>query len=76
MAEKKDIVVRAVVRTGRGKNDARRARRNGQVPVTMYGGAGETVAALVPLGELAAILRSDSGRNTIFTLDVEGIEAS
>src|SRR5437870_9420958 len=76
MAEKKDIVLRATTRTGRGKNDARRARRNGQVPVTMYGGAGETVAALVPLGELAAILRSDSGRNTIFTLDVEGIEAS
>src|SRR5438552_3897636 len=76
MAEKKEITVRAVVREGRGKNDSRRARRSGQVPVTLYGGAGETVAALVPLGELAAILRSDAGRNTIFTLDVEGVEAS
>ena len=36
----------------------------------------ETVAALASLGELAAILRSDSGRNTIFTLDVEGVGAS
>jgi len=76
MVEKKDIVVRAVPREGRGKNDARRARRNGQVPVTVYGGAGETVSALAPLSELAAILRSDTGRNTIFTLDVEGVEAS
>src|SRR5436309_14957793 len=76
MAEKKDIVVRAVQRDGRGKNDARRARRNGQVPVTLYGGAGETVAALASLSELAAILRSDTGRNTIFTLDVEGIGPS
>ncbi len=76
MAEKKEITVRAVRREGRGKNDARRARREGQVPVTIYGGEGETVAALVSLRELAAILRSDSGRNTIFTLDVEGIGAN
>jgi large subunit ribosomal protein L25 len=76
MAEKKEITVRAVLREGRGKNDARRARRDGQVPVTIYGGEGETVAALVPLKELAAILRSDSGRNTIFTLDVEGVGAN
>ena len=76
MAEKKEIIVRAVVREGRGKNDARRARRDGQVPVTMYGGDGEAVAALAQLRDLAAILRSDTGRNTIFTLDVEGVEAA
>ena len=76
MAEKKEITVRAMMREGRGKNDARRARRDGQVPVTIYGGQGEAVSALAPLRELAAILRSDSGRNTIFTLDVEGVGAS
>jgi large subunit ribosomal protein L25 len=76
MAEKKEIVVRALSRDGRGKNDARRARRNGQVPVTIYGGKGETVAALAPASQLAAILRSDTGRNTIFTLDIEGVGAS
>lgn len=76
MAEKKEITVRAMSREGRGKNDARRARRNGQVPVTIYGGKGETVAALAPARELAAILRSDTGRNTIFTLDVEGMGAN
>ena len=76
MAERKDIVVRAVLREGRGKNDSRRARRKGQVPVTMYGGAGEPVAALAELRDLAAILRSDTGRNTIFTLDIDGVEAS
>jgi len=76
MAEKKDITVRAVPREGRGKNDSRRARRNGQVPVTMYGGGIDAVTALVPLRELAAILRSDTGRNTIFTLEVEGVEAT
>jgi len=76
MAEKKEIIVKAIQREGRGKNDARRARRAGQVPVTIYGGEGEAVAALAPLSELAAILRSDSGRNTIFTVDVEGVGAA
>src|SRR6266508_4492220 len=76
MAEKKEITVRASARSGRGKNDPRRARRAGQVPVTIYGGPGETVAALAQLSELAAILRSDTGRNTIFTLDVEGVGTS
>ena len=76
MSDKKDIIVRATPRAGRGKNDARRARREGQIPVTVYGGDGETIAALAPWGELAAILRSDSGFNTIFTLDVEGVGPS
>jgi len=68
MAEKKEIIVRALPREGRGKNDARRARREGKVPVIIYGGKGDSVAALAPLSELAAILRSDTGRNTIFTV--------
>lgn len=76
MAEKKDYKVQAKLRDGRGKNDARRARRSGLVPVTVYGGGSETVAAVAPLAELAAILRSESGRNTIFTIDVEGVGAS
>jgi large subunit ribosomal protein L25 len=76
MAEQKDITVRATAREGRGKNDARRARVAGMVPVTVYGGEGGTVAALAPLRDLAAILRSESGRNTIFTLDIEGVGSS
>ena len=76
MAEKKDYKVQAKVRDGRGKNDARRARREGMVPITVYGGGAETVAAVAPLRELAAILRSESGRNTIFTIDVEGVGES
>jgi large subunit ribosomal protein L25 len=76
MAEKNDIPVRATQREGRGKNDARRARREGLVPVTIYGGEGGSVSALAPLRDLAAILRSDSGRNTIFNLEIENLGAS
>src|SRR5215216_7457113 len=76
MAERAEITVRATRRDGRGKNDARRARREGLVPVTVYGGEGEPVSAVAPLRELAAILRSDAGHNSIFTLDVEGVGPS
>jgi len=76
MAERKDFKIQAKLRDGRGKNDARRTRRAGMVPVTVYGGGAETVAAVAPLSELAAILRSEAGRNTIFTIDVEGVGAS
>src|SRR3989441_11163865 len=76
MAERKEITLKAAPRDGRGKNDARRAHRSGQVPVTIYGGDGGAVSALAPLRELAAILRSDTGRNTIFTIDVEGVGLS
>jgi large subunit ribosomal protein L25 len=76
MAERKEITVRAELRQGRGKNDSRRLRARGLVPVTLYGGEGESVSAAAPLSELAAILRSDTGHNTIFTLDVDGVGAS
>ena len=76
MAEQKDITVVAKTREGRGKNDARRARAAGLVPVVVYGGEGGSVAALAPLRDLAAILRSESGRNTIFTLEIEGVGSS
>ena len=76
MAEKKEYKVQARLRSGRGKNDARRVRRDGMVPVTVYGGGAETLAAVAPLRDLAAILRSESGRNTIFTIEVDGIGSS
>src|ERR1044072_6499344 len=76
MAEKKDYRVQAKLRDGRGKSDARRARREGMVPITVYGGGAETVAAVAPARDLAAILRCESGRHTIFTIDVDGVGES
>ncbi len=70
MADK--VIVKAEIRESRGKNDSRRLRQAGKVPVTVYGGGGEAVAAVVELKALAAILRSDSGQNTIFSLDMSG----
>ncbi len=70
MADK--VIVKAEKREERGKNDSRRLRQAGKVPVVVYGGGGEAVAAAVELKDLAAILRSDTGQNTIFSLDMTG----
>jgi large subunit ribosomal protein L25 len=74
MAEK--VIVKAEVRNERGKNDARRLRAAGRVPVIVYGGGAETVAASASIKDLAAILRSDSGQNTVFSLDVTDADTS
>lgn len=73
MADK--IVVKAEKREGRGKNDTRRLRAAGKVPVVVYGGGGESVAAVADLKDLAAILRTDSGPNTLFSFEIEGVGA-
>jgi len=70
MAEK--IVVKAEKREDRGKNVNRRLRSEGKVPVVVYGGGTESLAAAADLKDLAAILRTDTGVNTVFSLDIAG----
>lgn len=70
MAEK--FVVKAEKRTELGKNANRRFRAEGKVPVVVYGGGTESVAAVAELKDLAAILRTDAGVNTVFSLDIAG----
>src|SRR5437016_4865501 len=60
------ILVEARPRDDRGKNAARRRRRQGQVPGVLYGGDGKSITLAVNAKQLAAILRSKSGHNTIF----------
>ena len=73
MAEK--FVIKAEIREGRGTNAARRLRREGKIPATVYGGGEDTLAISADHKQLAAILRSDSGANTLFTLDIDGHES-
>jgi len=60
------ITVEARPRDERGKNAARRLRRKGEVPAVLYGGEGNSLTLAVNAKQLAAILRSQSGHNTIF----------
>jgi large subunit ribosomal protein L25 len=70
MAEK--YTVKAEIRESRGKEAAKKMRREGRIPLVVYGGGQEALAVSANLAELAAILRSDTGPNTLFALDVQG----
>ena len=71
-----EILVNAKSRSDRGKNAARRLRRSGLVPGVVYGGKADTVAVAVDPKVLQKVLRSESGRNTILKLELDGSSTS
>ena len=70
MADK--IVVQGAPRATRGKNENRRLRLTGNVPAVLYGGKGEAIAVSVNTKQVSAILRSASGHNTLFQVNLGG----
>ena len=68
------IIVEASPRETRGKNAARRVRLTGQVPAVIYGGKGDSQALEINAKQVAAILRSASGHNTIFKIKIKNDE--
>ncbi len=66
------IVVEAAARATRGKNEARRLRLTGKVPAVLYGGKGDAITLSVNAKQVGAILRSESGSNTLFQVDMGG----
>jgi large subunit ribosomal protein L25 len=66
------IIVQGAPRTLRGKNEARRLRVTGNVPATLYGGKGEVQSLSVNTKQVTAILRSESGHNTLFQVEFAG----
>ncbi|BDD83901.1 50S ribosomal protein L25 [Tsukamurella pulmonis] len=69
MSETNKLV--ATVRTEFGKGAARRARRDGLVPVVLYGHGTEPQHFTVVARDFAAILRKD-GTNAVLNLEVDG----
>ncbi len=66
------IIVEGAPRDTRGKNEARRLRVAGKVPATLYGGKGEALSLAVNTKQVTAILRSESGHNTLFQVNLGG----
>src|SRR6185369_13737253 len=64
----KDLTITASAREGVGKGPTRRLRALGMIPAAVYGEGQEAVAVAVSAKEIATILRSGSGHNTIFKL--------
>ena len=71
MAQEK-IVVEGAARTKRGKNEARRLRMVGKIPAVLYGGKGEAITLTLNAKQVGSILRSESGHNTLFQVDLSG----
>ena len=67
-----EIVVAAESRTETGKNVNRRLRTKGLIPGVLYGTKKEAVHVSVSPKEIGTILRSASGENTLFDLDLGG----
>jgi large subunit ribosomal protein L25 len=67
-----EIVVAAQGRSDTGKNVNRRLRTKGLIPGVVYGTTKESIPVAVSPKEITAILRSASGENTLFELDLDG----
>ena len=72
-----EALLDATVRTTIGKNEARRTRREGKVPATVYGAASEgasrdAVSISVEPKALLKILHSEAGANTLISLTLGG----
>ncbi len=69
-------VIAAQLRTPGGKNVNRRLRKAGKIPAVIYGPGKPPVVVSVDPDDVKTILYSESGRNTIFTISVDGAEQS
>ena len=75
-----DATLDVVKREGKGKNEARRLRADGQIPAVVYGSrkegkAPEGVPVAVDPKALLRILHSESGANTLINLKFDGRES-
>ena len=69
-------VIAAQLRTPGGKNVNRRIRKAGKIPAVIYGPGKPPVVVSVDPNDVKTILYSETGRNTIFTISVDGSEQS
>src|SRR5712692_224146 len=67
-------VLEAQPRTPGNKNEARRVRRGGKIPGVLYGAGKHTLALSFDPRQVARILHSETGHNTIFDLSLNGGE--
>jgi large subunit ribosomal protein L25 len=67
-----EFVVAAENRLETGKNVNRRLRGRGMIPAVLYASGKQALAVAVSPHEIGAILKSASGENTLFDLDLGG----
>ncbi|MBV8205910.1 MAG: 50S ribosomal protein L25 [Acidobacteria bacterium] len=67
-----NLSVQAVPRQPNGKNEARRERQKGRLPGVLYGASKQPVTISLDPRQIARVLHSESGHNTVFDLAVDG----
>ncbi|HET8550666.1 MAG TPA: 50S ribosomal protein L25 [Bryobacteraceae bacterium] len=72
---KTELKLAAEPRDTRGKNEARRLRARGLTPAVVYGAGTDPIPVAVNPKEVNRILHTQSGHNTIFDIDVNGVTA-
>jgi large subunit ribosomal protein L25 len=65
-------LIETQTRKAGGKNANRRLRKSGKIPAVVYGPGRPPVVVSVNPADVEAILHSDTGRNTIVALSVDG----
>jgi large subunit ribosomal protein L25 len=65
-------VIEAEARIPGGKNVNRRLRKAGKIPAVVYGPGKDPIVITVNPSQVKHILHSESGKNTIFALSVDG----
>jgi large subunit ribosomal protein L25 len=70
-------VVVAKPREGKfNKNAARRVRAAGKIPAVLYGAGADAIAVEVDPKQITRILFSETGHNTIFEVQVDGVQSA
>lgn len=69
------LKIEAELREERGKNAARRIRRDGRVPAVVYGGGEEPMSISFNPRQIEPLLHSESGHTVILSMEVSGKEA-
>jgi large subunit ribosomal protein L25 len=71
-ATQEKAILEAQPRTPGTKNDARRVRAAGKVPAVVYGAGKDAASVSLDPRQVARILHSQTGHNTIFELALDG----
>ncbi len=69
------FTIEAQVREGRGKNESRRLRTQGMIPGVVYGRGFPATAVSVDPKKVERVLTSETGRNSIFKLQLSNQSA-
>jgi large subunit ribosomal protein L25 len=67
-----EVTLKAEPRTGTGKGVAHKLRAAGKIPAVLYGHGIEAIPVTVELRSLTSALSTESGRNVLIDLEVNG----